>query len=186
MARAGISVGRAVQAQGAGESDPRAAGREARAERYFEHDLKGQRRWYSEHASAYSRRAQLLGLLVIIAGALTAALQALGPAPWVPVATALLGGLVAVAEGWQRTARYAESWKSYRVASERMKRERRLYVNGAGEYRGLGDEEEAFLRFVENIEAVIAEEQQLYWSRRGGEAPGTAAATTGDQPPAGG
>ena len=70
---------------------------------------------------------------------------------------------MAVAEGWQRTARYAETWQSYRVASERMKRERRLYVNGAGEYRGLVDEEEAFLRFVESVEAIIAEEQQIFW-----------------------
>jgi hypothetical protein len=44
-------------------------------------------------------------------------------------------------------------------------------VNGAGEYRGLVDEEEAFLRFVEAVEGVIAEEQQIYWSRRGGEPP---------------
>src|SRR3712207_7023039 len=57
--------------------------------------------------------------------------------------------------------------------SKRMKRERRLYVNGAGEYRGLVDEEEAFLRFVESVEAIIAEEQQIYWSRRGGEGPST-------------
>jgi hypothetical protein len=93
------------------------------------------------------------------------------------VATALLGGLVAVAEGWQRTARYAETWKAYRIASERMKRERRLYVNGAGEYRELADEEEAFLRFVEAVEGVIAEEQQIYWSRRGGEPPSGSGAT---------
>ena len=149
--------------------DPRTIGREARAERYFEHDLKGQRRWYSERASAYSQRAQWLGLFVIAAGASTPVLQAFGAAPWVAVTTALLGGLVAVAEGWQRIARYTETWMSYRVASERMKREQRLYVNGAGEYRGFADEDEAFLRFIENVETIIAEEQQIYWSRRGGE-----------------
>jgi hypothetical protein len=65
-----------------------------------------------------------------------------------------------------------------------MKWERRLYVNGAGEYRGLADEEEAFLRFVENVEAILAEEQQIYWSRRGGEAPAGPGAT-GDLPGAG-
>ena len=32
------------------EHDPRAVTREARAERYFEHDLAGQRRWYGEGA----------------------------------------------------------------------------------------------------------------------------------------
>ena len=49
-----------------------------------------------------------------------------------------------------------------------MKRERRLYVNGAGEYRGLADEEAAFLRFVEAVEAIVAEEQRIYWKGRGG------------------
>ncbi|HEX8203824.1 MAG TPA: hypothetical protein VF590_25330 [Isosphaeraceae bacterium] len=51
---------------------------------------------------------------------------------------------------------------------------------------------QAFLHFVENVEAVIAEEQQLYWSRRGGDAPAGAgvanagpAGATDDRPGAG-
>jgi hypothetical protein len=48
-----------------------------------------------------------------------------------------------------------------------MKREFRLYVNGAGDYRAL-DEERDYLQFVENIEAIIAEEQQLYWQGQRG------------------
>jgi hypothetical protein len=158
-----------MEAHGTQDHDPRKAGREARAEHYFEHDLKGQRHWYSERASTHSQRAQWLGLFVIAADASTAVLQALSPARWVGVATALVGGLVAVAEGWRAQRAYAGTWKAYRIASERMKRERRLYVNGAGEYRDLVNEEEAFLRFVEAVERVIAEEQQIYWSRRGGE-----------------
>ena len=84
-----------------------------------------------------------------------------------PVLTALLGAVVALAEGWRQIARYDEAWAAYRLASERMKRERRLYVNGAGEYRGLADEEAAFLRFVEAVEAIVAEEQRIYWQKRG-------------------
>ena len=57
-----------------------------------------------------------------------------------------------------------------------MKRERRLYVNGAGEYRGLAGEEEAFLRFIEAVEAIVAEEQRIYWQKRG--------EGTGDRAPA--
>jgi hypothetical protein len=59
----------------------------------------------------------------------------------------------------------------YRIASERMKRERRLYVNRAGPYRDLEDEDEEFLHFVEAIETIIAEEQQIYWSGRGDRTP---------------
>jgi hypothetical protein len=43
--------------------------------------------------------------------------------------------------------------------------QQRLYVNGAGAYRQV-DEDEAYLRFVEAIEAVLAEEQQIYWQTR--------------------
>src|SRR4051812_9596502 len=70
----------------------------------------------------------------------------------------------------KRYSRYGETWISYRTASERMKREQRLYVNGAGAYRNV-EEDEAYLRFVEAIEAIVAEEQQIYWQNRGSEPP---------------
>jgi hypothetical protein len=42
--------------------DPRTSAREARAEQYFERDLKGQRGWYGERASDVKQRSQRLGL----------------------------------------------------------------------------------------------------------------------------
>jgi hypothetical protein len=139
--------------------------REARAERYFSQDLAGQREWYGNRASSYKRWAQLLAVLVIGAGSATSFLQVFSARPWVPIATAALGAIVAVAEGWQRIAGYSEAWTGYRTASERMKRERRLYVNGAGAYRGL-PENEGYLLFVEAVEAILAEEQQIFWRAR--------------------
>jgi hypothetical protein len=149
-----------------GSREPPASSREARADQYLERDLQVQRGWYSKHATRFKSRAQALGMALIAAGAATSFLQVFRDAFWVPVLTALLGAVVALVEGWRQIARYDETWATYRVASERMKRERRLYVNGAGEYRGLADEEEAFLRFVEAIEAIIAEEQRIYWQNR--------------------
>ncbi len=166
------------------ERDPRAAVREARAEQYLKRDLEDQRRWYGERASRYKARAQALGIAVVAAGAATSFLQVFRGAAWVPVLTALLGAAVAVAEGWRQIARHDEAWAAYRLASERMKRERRLYVNGAGEYRGLADEEEAFLRFVEAVEAIVAEEQRIYWKGRG-EGAGSGAPATRAAPTAG-
>src|SRR3954453_4056257 len=148
------------------ERDPRAAAREARAESYFERDLTGQRRWYSERASRFKVHAQILGISVVAAGAGTSFLQVFGGALWVSVMTALLGAMVALAEGWRQIARYDETWVGYRLASERMKREKRLYVNGAGEYRTFTDETEAYLHFIEAVEAIIAEEQRVYWQNR--------------------
>src|SRR4051794_11118294 len=152
----------------ASERDPRARAREARAEQYFEQGLKGQRRWYSERTSTYKQRTQVLGLLVIGAGAATSFVQVFAPRLWVPVVTAALGAIVVLIEGWQRITRYGETWTAYRTASERMKREQRLYVNGAGVYRNV-DEDEAYLCFVEATEAIIAEEQQIYRQNRGSE-----------------
>jgi Protein of unknown function (DUF4231) len=163
------------------ERDPQVAAREARAEQYFEHDLAGQRRWYSDRASRFKTHAQVLGLAVVAAGAITAFLQVFRDVSWIPVLTALLGAMVAMAEGWRQIARYEESWAGYRLASERMKREQRLYVNGAGEYRGLVDETEAFLRFVEAIEAIVAEEQRIYWRNRTDSGSPTARASTTGQ-----
>jgi len=51
-----------------------------------------------------------------------------------------------------------------------MKRERRLYSHGAGSYRGL-PEREAYLTFVEAIEGIIAEEQNIFWRDRGNNLP---------------
>jgi hypothetical protein len=151
--------------------DERKSAREARAQAYFEHDLKKQRDWYSDRASRYKTRSQVLSMFVIVAGVATTFVQMFGgqeqPQLLVPVITAFLGGAITLTEGWQRIARYSETWISYRTASERMKREFRLYVNGAGGYR-TSDEQDAYLQFVEGIEAIIAEEQQLYWqSQRG-------------------
>src|SRR3954466_16380458 len=152
------------------ERDPRPRTRKVRGEQYFEQALKGQRRWYSERSSTYKQRTQVLGLLVIGAGAATSFMQVFASRPWVPVVTAALGAVVVLLRGWQRISRYGETWISYRTASERMKRAQRLYVNGAGTYRN-GAEGEAYLRFVEAIEAIIAEEQQIYWQNRGSEPP---------------
>jgi hypothetical protein len=93
-----------------------------------------------QRASTYKNWTQLLGLVVTAAGAATSFFQVFTPATWVPAVTAGLGALVTLSEGWQRIARYGETWVAYRNASERMKRERRLCANGAGAYRGLDDD----------------------------------------------
>ena len=150
--------------------DPTAKERDALAERYFKNDLADQRRWYSEKAGLFKTRSEQLALLTIVLGALITFIQVLGPAPWLPIVSGSIGAVVAIAAGWQRIARYSETWVSYRTASERMKRERRLYTHGAGSYRGL-PEQEAYLTFVEAIEGIIAEEQNIFWRERGNNAP---------------
>jgi hypothetical protein len=150
--------------------DPTAKERDALAERYFKNDLADQRTWYSQKAGLYKTRSEQLALLTIVLGALITFFQVFGTERWVPIVSGLIGAIVAIAASWQRIARYSETWVSYRTASERMKRERRLYTHGAGSYRGL-PEREAYLTFVEAIEGIIAEEQNIFWRERGNNPP---------------
>jgi hypothetical protein len=164
--------------------DPTAKERDTLAERYFKNDLAGQKSWYSEKAGLFKTRSELLALLTIVFGALITFIQVFGAAPWVPIVSGSIGAVVAIAAGWQRIARYSETWVSYRTASERMKRERRLYTHGAGSYRGL-PEREAYLTFVEAIEGIIAEEQNIFWRERRNNAPtppGNSDAKTAGEP----
>jgi hypothetical protein len=164
--------------------DPTSKGRDALAEQYFKNDLSDQRTWYSQKAGLYKTRSELLALLIIVLGASISFIQVFGAAPWVPIVSGSIGAVVAIAAGWQRIARYSETWTSYRTASERMKRERRLYTHGAGSYRGL-PEREAYLTFVEAIEGIIAEEQNIFWRERGNNPPtppGNSDITTAAEP----
>ena len=153
--------------------DERTAARIVRAKRYLETHLDNQRAWYGDRASKYKKRSQYLAFTVLAAGGLITFIQVFRPEEawyrWPTFATCLLGLVVVLAKGLERIGNFEETWLSYRKASERMKREYRLYINGAGDYRTAEDEEEAYLRFVDDVEQIIAEEQQLYWQRRSGE-----------------
>jgi hypothetical protein len=145
-----------------------------RADDYLRQHLQNQKDWYSDKASKYKKYSQYLSFVVIASGAAIPFIQifvALSePARFAAtISTAALGVLVVVAKGAERIGKFEETWLSYRKAAERMKREYRLYVNGAGAYRQTSDETDAYLRFVENIEEIVAEEQQLYWQGRLGE-----------------
>ncbi|MCB1984674.1 MAG: DUF4231 domain-containing protein [Burkholderiales bacterium] len=87
-------------------------------------------------------------------------------ARWAAILTACLGLIITLAKGIDRIGKFEESWASYRKASKSMKREYRLYINNAGAYAAVGDEEQAYRHFVEQIEQIIAEEQQLFWQSR--------------------
>jgi Protein of unknown function (DUF4231) len=145
-----------------------------RADDYLRRHLEHQKEWYSDKASKYKKYSQYLSFVVIASGAAIPFVQTLEalsePTRFAAtIATAGLGVVVVVAKGAERIGRFEETWLSYRKAAERMKREYRLYVNGAGAYRQASDEEDAYLQFVESIEEIIAEEQQLYWQGRLGE-----------------
>ncbi len=146
------------------------------AKEYFEaeHNLEYQEEWYSAKAGAYKAWHHWLGLVVLAAGSATSLIQVWAPsspeAPlhWVTIVTAALGVLVVLAKGIERIWDFDGAWTAYRQASEAMKRERRLFVNGAGPYVETPDDDKAYVLFVNRIEEIIAGEGEIFWSSRSG------------------
>lgn len=125
--------------------------------------LSGQHRWYSEKAGQQKSCYLFLAIAVIVLGALISVLQVFSGQAWVSIATAVLGASVAVLRALDSLLRPNETWQAYRKASEGLRREYRLYLNNSENYVQAEDEEAAYRLFVERVEAVIAEEQKLFW-----------------------
>ncbi len=123
-----------------------------------------QRRWYSKRAGELKTSAQRLDLIVIALGALIAAIPILkfGGVPTFPdIIVSFFGAAVAIAQGAQRIYRFTETWPEYRLASERMKREHRLFTNAAPPYDG--DDDAAEKTLVLRLEEIVAEEQKIFF-----------------------
>ncbi len=146
------------------------------ANEYFEkeHNLDKQRSWYSKKATKNKKYCQWLGLAVIIAGASTSFVQVWSGGPttvsvnWVAIVTAMLGAIVVIAKGIERIWDFDGTWLGYRKASEMMKREKRLFVNGAMDYAKYPNNRKAFLLFIERVESIIAEEKDEFWKKKDG------------------
>lgn len=139
--------------------------RKERADYYFQTILEDQREWYSQKATTHKKLHTGFAISVIVLGAVVSCLQAL-EADWVRYLTAIMGAGITIIRAIDTLMRPAETWQSYRKASENMRREYRMYINGADVYSGTADEKAAYLLLVSRVETVIAEEQQLFWQYR--------------------
>jgi len=145
--------------------------REAR-EKYADQllEFNTQRSWYSSRAGNFKNRAQRLDMLIILAGALVSALPAISKfmagtfEHFIDIGLVVLGVTIVVSQGMQRVFRYAEIWPEYRLASERMKREWRLFVNSAPPYDT--DDEIAKCAYVGRLDAIMADEQKIFFERQ--------------------
>jgi len=148
-------------------NEPRAA-RQNYADQLEE--FNSQSSWYNSRATAFKNRAQRLDILIIIAGALVSALPAIGSnlgataETTVDIALVALGVTIVVSQGLQRVFRYSEIWPEYRLASERMKREWRLFINSAPPYNN--SEDKARGDYVSRLDAIMADEQKIFFDRQ--------------------
>jgi Protein of unknown function (DUF4231) len=136
-----------------------------RADYYFQTILKNQREWYSKKAGRQKNWHLFFAITVILLGIVISFLQVYDGAEAyiVRYATAALGAAVTMLRAADTLLHPGETWQGYRKASENMKREYRLYINNADTYTNAPNEDAAYRLFVERVETVLAEEQQLFW-----------------------
>jgi hypothetical protein len=135
-----------------------------RADYYFQTVLKNQREWYSKKAGRQKSWHLFYAIMVILLGAAISCLQVIETAEaLIRYITAGLGAAVSIFRALDTLLHPGETWQGYRKASEGMKREYRLYTNNADAYAAAPDEDAAYRLFVERVETVLAEEQQLFW-----------------------
>lgn len=126
------------------------------ADRLIEQE--GQQVWYSQRASAFRWRGNALSIGVMIAPALVAGLPALKDTPMTLVdqVVAVLSIFVVIGQGLISYFKYIDRAQAYRRASEHMKSEKRIFVGSIGKYDC--DDEEAFRRYVTELESIISAE----------------------------
>jgi len=130
-------------------------------------EFNSQLRWYDEKASRFKTKAQYIDLLIISFGALVAAIPVLKPngdPHWTEILVSFLGAAIVFGQGLQRIFRYRETWPEYRLASERMKREWRLFINQQGNYDS--QEDTARSRYIDTLESIMAKEQKIFFEAR--------------------
>ena len=123
---------------------------------YIKDRLEEQQKWYERKASENKTKHHILQIVIIASGALIPIINSI---PYsdieVRIISSILGGIVIVITGMIQLKKYQENWIQYRTTEEILKKEKFLYLNSAGEYSNL-DEEEKHQLLVERIESVIS------------------------------
>ncbi len=120
--------------------------------------LDEQIRWYSRKSSASLWWFRVLKVIELVAAAMIPFLVVQPSSDLVPspaILAGLLGVLVVVLESLQGLFQFQSNWISYRSTCEELKREKYLWVSGAGPY---ADIENPDRLLAERIESVISTE----------------------------
>jgi hypothetical protein len=123
--------------------------------------LQSQQKYYSSEASDHQSKYRNIKLLLIV---VSAAIPIIAFLPIGDAAKFVVGGagvVIAVLEGLLLLHRYGETGVTYRRTSEGLKRERALFLAGAGDYRALSLDD-ALRLLAERTEAQVSEENKQW------------------------
>ena len=123
---------------------------------YIKDRLEEQQKWYEGKASENKTKHHILQIIIISSGALIPIINSI---PYLDVETrifsSILGGIIIIITGMTQLKKYQENWIQYRTTEEILKKEKFLYLNNAGEYSNLADEEK-HTRLVERTESILS------------------------------
>ncbi len=112
--------------------------------------------WYGAHSRFGRLWYHGLKIVTIVSAG---AIPVLAAASIPPIVSAVLGAVILGIEGLQQLFKYHETWISYRSTAEDLKREKSLFLAGAGPYRLSRD---AAALLVERVESRIATETNAW------------------------
>jgi Protein of unknown function (DUF4231) len=126
-------------------------------------NLDGQIRWYDANAQR-SRlwHFRLRGAQIVFA-AIIPITQIVPPAVGWRITVGVLGGLIAVCQGFDSMHHYGDHYVAWRSTCQQLLRERQLFTAGAGDYASLGHgSREALSRLAARTDAIEGHELQRW------------------------
>ncbi len=143
------------------------------AEQYLHGRVDDQIAWYGAKSAWNQRRFKQLRLAEIAFASVIPLITIL-PLGEVPgkIVVAALGATVAVIAGTISLFRFQENWVEYRAAGEALKREKFMFLTGAGPYEA----ENRLPVLVRRVEAVLGAEHEKWIQYQAPKPGGTPAA----------
>jgi uncharacterized protein DUF4231 len=122
--------------------------------------LNGQLDWYERNAKSNQEWFKWLKVLQIVVAAAIPVVAAAGASAAVGGG---LGGVIVVLEGLQQLFQFQQNWTSYRSTAEALKREKYLYLVGAGPY---ADPAERDRMLAVSVESLVSDETAKWAASR--------------------
>ncbi len=141
---------------------------DARVERadLYDQRTRSQTDWYSKNAKKNKNLFQIIGISIIVLGAMVGVIPLFGdgqnPVTKIDILISTIGALIVILKGIERIWLPEEKWTNYRKASEALLREREKYVEGIEPYTP-GSNDEIYRLYVERCILIKAEEQNNFW-----------------------
>lgn len=124
--------------------------------------LEDQIAWYSKRATRSQWRFKVVKLLELILAAGLPVVAVFGPG-WGTQATAVMGMLIVVLQGFEQLFQDQQGWITYRSTCEQLKHEKYLFHAGAGPYASAG---QPVRRLADRIEGLISHEHSKWVDNR--------------------